>query len=196
MKQNRVLVGITGNIGSGKSTVCNIIKNKAFSVISCDEKTEEAYKIAKTQLQLTFGKEIYDGESVDKKKLAQIVFNNNELRKKLNDILHPVILEIIKMEVNRFNGAVFVEVPLLFEAGFQSFFDEIWLVISSKSKIIDRVKLRDDISKEDVEKRINSQISDNEKIEKANVVIRNDSSLDKLEQDVNEEIVKLLTRYS
>lgn len=194
MKQNRFLVGITGNIGSGKSTVCSLIEKYGYPVISCDAKTEEAYKIAKEKLMSVFGEDIYDNDVVNRKALSKIVFNDLDKRQALNAIMHPIILNLIMNEADKYNGIVFVEVPLLFEIGFQPLFKEIWLIMSEKNEVISRIEKRDKITNEDAQKRIMAQIPDEKKVDDSHIIIHNNGSIDELSTIVAVEIEKLRER--
>ena len=141
-----MLVAITGTIGSGKSTVTDILRKKGKNVISCDEinaklLTESSYieKIASE-----FPTCVKDGR-IDKKILSDIVFTDENQRKKLNAIAHPAIFERVVNEAKLLKGDVFVEVPLLAESGQDKYFDSIWVITCDETRQLNRIVERDKI---------------------------------------------------
>ena len=186
-------IAITGGIGSGKSTVLTILKEKGYPVFSCDE----IYKKVITdkeyirQVGLIFPGVIKNGE-IDRKILAEIVFSDDENRKKLEAIAHPLIMSEVNKEISLLNNDIsFVEVPLLFEGGYISFFDGIIVVKRNKDLRIEAVRKRDNLEKNAIEKRISSQfdydsvknecILKNKKIK----IIMNDSSIEDLNKQID-----------
>lgn len=159
MRQNNIRVAITGGIGSGKTTVAKIINEQGYKVISCDEVYEELLcdRAFTDKLLNCFGTEIFYKGKVDKKKLAEIVFSDNDKLVKLNGLTHPAIMaEVMKRTEN--TALSFCEVPLLFENGFEKFFDEIIVVMRNERERVKSVVKRDSISEKDVYKRINAQL--------------------------------------
>ena len=186
-------IAITGGIGSGKSTVLTILKEKGYPVFSCDE----IYKKVITdkeyirQVGLIFPEVIKNGK-IDRKILAEIVFSDDENRKKLEAIAHPLIMSEVNKEISLLNNDIsFVEVPLLFEGGYISFFDGIIVVKRNKDLRIEAVRKRDNLEKNAIEKRISSQfdydsvknecILKNKKIK----IIMNDSSIEALNKQID-----------
>ena len=152
-------VAITGGIGSGKSTVCQYLKETGVPVFSCDEISKQLFEEPKYQKELLqlFPASETNG-MVDRKKLATIVFSNSEQLKRLNAFSHEKIMEKLFCEMDATKASVsFAEVPLLFEGGYEIQFDCIIVVERSLEARIAAVCLRDGIEKDDVLKRIDSQ---------------------------------------
>ncbi len=188
MRQNKINVAITGGIGSGKSTVAEIIKETGYPVFSCDE------TYAKLLRSSDFIKEIgeeFDGVvtekgELDRAKLSSIVFNDKVMLEKLNRITHPAIYkEMFSMAENEDKNCFF-EVPLLFEDNSEVLFDKIIVVLRDKAKRIDAVKRRDNLSDKQIKERIKSQI-DYDNIDFAKYyVIHNNGDLYALKQRTKE----------
>ncbi len=181
-------IAITGNIASGKSQVEKFIA-KRFPVYDTD-------KIAHAILNnLTdfYGQDVFTNGHIDRKKLGNIVFNNPELKQELENIIHPQvkskIMEIFENHKNE--KAIFISVPLLFEAGFENIFDRIILVTADENLRLSRLMQRNNLSKKEAESRINSQLPDEIKKKKANYIITNNSSLSDLEKQTNLILSKL-----
>jgi len=190
MTQNNHLIAITGNIGSGKSTVLKTVNELGLPTLSLDEFTEKAYELQKENLINAFGQEIIKDGKVDRKTLAKIVFGDSVKRKLLNELIHPVIFELAFCEAKK-HPVCFVEVPLLFESGYAAKFDEVWLVIAPKSTLEKRVLSRDNMSKDEFEKRLNAQIADESKLSLAHYVIKNDGTI----EDLKKQTTLLLKRF-
>lgn len=192
-----VVIGITGSIGSGKSTVANIIAEKGYKVISSDENAKVIMNsnievIAK--IKSTFGCDFYNNDgSINKPFIMAKIFGYNEAtnsnREKLNQIVHPVVIEKMISEIELLMKAgekiVFVESALMFETGLFEGFDYIVTVNTNKAILIKRVMDRNNLSADDVERRLKAQISQEEKKKYADFVIENSGSLESLEQSVN-----------
>lgn len=185
-----MIIGITGGIGSGKSTVSRILRNKGFYFVDLDSISHDVIQNPKIKKQLleNFGNEIFDKEEVLRKKLGEIVFKDKKKLEKLNSIMHPEILKEMRKKIKEIKKVVvFVEIQLLFEVGWESEFDLILLIWSKKNIQIKRILERDGRSKDEAINIINSQISMDEKRKKSDYVIENnDDNLEKLENKVNE----------
>ncbi len=188
------LIAITGGIGSGKTSVCKIIKSLGYKVFSADETYSELLN------DKSFVKTIYDALDIksnnyvfDRKLVANKVFNDNNCLKKLNDITHPLIMKKMLENSKKESGVIFNEVPLLFESGYQNHYDGIIVVKRSLEDRVNSVTKRDGISKNDVLARINNQFDYENKLNIEHTLIVNDGSLDKLTSSVKvvlEKIVK------
>lgn len=177
MKQNNIKIAITGGIGSGKSTVANIIASEGYPVFSCDEIYSELLLDGKFLLEIekNFPGSVKDGR-LDRNKLSAEVFKDEEKLKKLNALTHGKILSAAfkKTEGERLS---FLEVPLLFENGFESRFDKVIVVLRDYENRISSVTVRDGISREEVINRIKRQF-DYDKYDFAKYyVIHNNSNL-------------------
>ena len=149
MKQNSLKFAITGGIGSGKSTVAEIIKRKGYAVFSCDEIYKELLLDAefKAKLSLNFDGIINADGSLDRSKLSEIVFNDKSALKRLNALTHPAIIEEV-FKKSSGQKISFTEVPVLFESGLEKYFDGIIVVLRDMDKRIDAVSARDKIDRE------------------------------------------------
>jgi dephospho-CoA kinase len=172
-------IGITGGIGSGKSYVSLIIKSMGFPVYHSDENAKllmESNPVIKEGLQLLFGESIYEKGELNKKKLAELIFESPELREKVNGLVHPIVrADFAQWATNQSQEIVFNEAAILFETGAHTNFDATILVIAPEAIRIDRVMKRENCSEELVLKRIHSQWSDEQKSGLANFQIINDS---------------------
>ena len=186
-------VAITGGIGSGKSKVLSIIQNADYPVFSCDEIYKKVIVDEKyiKKIAEIFPTAVIDGK-IDRKILGEMVFSDDENRKKLDAIAHPLIMQRLVEEMSLVKSNIaFAEVPLLFEGGFQSFFDGIIVVKRDKQLRIDGIEIRDNLDKKSIEDRISAQFdydcADNQAIlEKNNVkFILNNGSVDELKEQVN-----------
>lgn len=187
MKNAQKIIAITGNIGSGKSTVMGMLENRGYKTVSADKCTEGAYKIAKPQLQTAFGDEILTNGEINRKKLGTIAFASPENLAKLNSIMHPVIFQMI-FDTAKGEKVCFCEVPLLFESGMQNYFESVWIVTASTQNKIDRAATRDSVSKEEIEKRLSFQKTNAEKTEKVHIIIENNGDIANLETQLEKAI--------
>jgi dephospho-CoA kinase len=179
------LVGVTGGIGSGKSTVCSLFSELGRAVISADKIAGQLANQddnIKKQISKTFGEEVYlKNGLLDRKKVAKIVFQKDSLRKKLNAIVHPQVFRAIDRQVQQLSHAqrspyVIIEAALIYEAGMDSRLDFTIVVDAGAESRIKRVIKRDGCSRKDVLDRMRSQMSVEKKLRKADFVIGNERS--------------------
>lgn len=173
-----IKVAITGNIASGKSTVEEYIK-QTYPVIDTDKIAHNLLEKKQDLIKKTFSNfDILENDKISRKKLAEIVFSDNTQKQKLENILHPEIKkEIIKFfEQNSSSNFAFVSVPLLFEAHFENLFDKIIFIYANDNLRLERLIKRNNLSKDEAIKRINAQISQEEKIAKCDFVIKNEKN--------------------
>ena len=183
-----MIIGLTGGIASGKSTVSKYLAEKGFKVYDADKiaKDISEKKSVQEEIILTFGNKILDeNRNIDRKKLKEIVFENKEKLKQLNAIIHPKVIDFYrKLKEKNTDETIIFDVPLLFESGIDKFCDKILVVISDYDVQLNRIVERDNIDKELASKIIKSQISNEERIKKADIVIENNTSLEELYEKV------------
>ena len=182
------VIGITGGIASGKSTVAQFLGELGAVVIDADKVGHEVLRSdtgVKQEVVAAFGKGVLTPDGgISRKRLGRMVFTNPESLPKLNMIMHPRIAALVKarLEGYRKDGArvVVVEAPLLLEAGWVSLVDEVWVTVASEATVLERLRGRARFSEAEALKRIRSQMSAAERVGRASVVIDTDCSLDEL----------------
>ena len=172
-----MIIGLTGGIGSGKSTVAKLFEIIGCPVFYSDEVAKEIYfdKTVKPQIIELLGQEAYLSETeIDKKFIGSKIFSDTNLLHKLNSILHPAVIERFKKFTKNHNGKLIIkETALLFEAKLEAQVDKIILVAANDELRIHRVMQRDGLSKEEVLSKISAQLPQAEKIAKSDFVIYN-----------------------
>lgn len=194
-----MILGITGGIGTGKSSVLKILQGFGIETISADcfakhlsEKGSPAYK----QIVELFGVSILKDGEIDRSALGKIVFNDEKARKKLESILHPEIIAVIQERIdsfkknNSFNKIYAVEVPLLYESGMQDIFDKILVVSAELDKQMSRLK-KAGLSEKDAMSRISAQMPLEKKCILADIVVENNGSIIALKEKIEEILNKL-----
>ena len=185
-------VGLTGGIGTGKSLVSAIMGDCGAHLIDADLLGHEAYNIGTNglhQVVKVFGDHILatDG-SIDRGSLGRIVFRDRAEMVRLNNVLHPIIYEILKDKVRQVqedgSAVVVVEAAVLIEAQWQSLFDQVWVVKSDEETVIKRLLGRNGFDRNEACKRIVSQMSESERLAYADVIIDNNGTLEELEMSV------------
>jgi len=186
------VIGLTGGIGSGKSTVSQFLAELGAVITDADRVGHEAFK-PDTELWrevvAAFGRQILTPSGdIDRKKLGEIVFDNAELLRRLNQIMHPRMYDMVKVQLEEYRRqgveVVVLEAPLLLEAGWTSLVDEVWITVASESTVLRRLQEKVGLSKEDSLARIHSQLPSEERIKCADVVINTDCSLDEVKATV------------
>lgn len=196
MTQNNLKIAITGGIGSGKSAVADIIVGQGYNVLSCDKIYSELLSDKNFILKLSdeFGDILTTEGELDRKKLSAIVFSDRVKLLKLNSLTHPEIMRRA-LEKMKGKGIWFCEVPLLFENGFEKYFDNVIVVLREKSARIASVAERDKITQEEIEKRVNSQFDyDNSTFEEY-YVIHNNLNFEDLIKQTKKIIQKIQKDY-
>lgn len=194
-----VVIGLTGGIATGKSTVAEIIKQFGIDVISSDDLVHHLMKQGQPvyqQIILEFGEKIIDKSgNIDRKLLGEIVFADAELRRKLEAIVHPAVIQDIqrKIEAHRLIGTKLfvIEVPLLFEAGLKKMFDLIWVVSTTREQQMGRLQERNHLTELEAENRISAQLPLKLKEEKADAVIFNQQDTEYLKRRLKELLMNL-----
>ncbi|MDO4794282.1 MAG: dephospho-CoA kinase [Filifactor alocis] len=188
-------IGLTGSIGAGKSTVSSYLKKRGYIVLDADQIVHNLYEQNSfcEMLGKEFGREFLDEEGfIDRRRLSRAVFEDEVMRRRLNDLVHPLVIHRLFEEASRFKEEkVIYDVPLLFETKMDLYMDAIIVIVSEEELSKKRVQLRDNRSRQEVDKIFDRQIAQEIKIQKADFVIFNDSSLEELFQKVDEVLPKL-----
>lgn len=191
------IIGLTGGIGSGKTTIANYFKSLGIPVYIADDEAKKIMQLPDiiASLKESFGDEIFNNNILNTEKLANIVFNNPESLNALNKIVHPAVKKHFELWLLSHKNAPFIikEAAILFESGSYKYCDKIITVNSPLETRIKRVMERDKVTREDVLKRINNQWSDEQRISKSDFIIKN-TSLEDTKKQVNE-IFNLLINH-
>lgn len=188
------IVGITGSLGSGKTTVARLLQQRGAKVIDADRQAH-ALLLPKgkcfQKVVRVFGQGIVSRGYIDRRKLADIVFRQPGALKKLCDITHPVIAQQIKAEVSRYrqkrtHRLLVLDVPLLFEVGLERICDYVVVVRSSVKTQIARLQKRNHFTQSEIVRRIKAQMPIAVKVARADFVIHNQGSLEKTRKQVEE----------
>jgi dephospho-coA kinase len=205
-----MIIGLTGGIGTGKSTVAQIFREKGIPVVDTDIISREVinYPEVVNRLVEEFGKEILEEEAerqkkskerrISRNKLGQIVFKDEKKVSILNSIMHPLILKKMKEEtesLKKDNKIVVVDVPLLFEISLEKEFDIVLLIYANRKTQIKRIIKRDNRTEKEAVNIINSQIDIEKKKEKSDYIISNNRNLKRLRRKV-EKFLESLKNYS
>jgi dephospho-CoA kinase len=183
------VIGLTGGIASGKSTATRFFRDRGSPVIDADVLGHRTYEPGTDTFQAvaeTFGGDVVapDG-SIDRKALGAKVFGKPDELKKLTDIVWPGIRKLASSELGEFetagNAIVMLEAAVLFEAGWQDLCDEIWVVVVDPEIAVERLATRNGLDPAAARARINSQLSNAERIAQADVVVQNNSTLEALD---------------
>ncbi len=181
-------IAITGGIGSGKSMAASLIEGMGYPVFSCDEIYKKVLRSADyiQKIKEYFPAALSGGE-IDRKKLAEIVFCDEEKRGTLNRLAHPLVMKNLKTKMEACKGElIFAEVPLLFEGNFEGEFDEILVIERDLASRIRSVQIRDGLDSNDVQKRIRAQFDYHSEEGQARMknchtrIIENDGSVERL----------------
>ena len=187
------VIGLTGGISSGKSTVSRFLGELGAVIIDADRVGHDALKDPGIRQEIVdaFGEQVLGADGhIDRSKLGKMVFNAPEALKLLNGIMHTRMHDIIKALLEDYRGqgagVVVLEAPLLVEAGWTSSVDEVWVTVSPESAVLKRLGERSGLSEAETLARIRSQISSDARVKHADVIIDNDGSLGELKTKVKE----------
>ena len=186
------VIGLTGGIGSGKSTVSQFLAELGAVIIDADKIGHEAFKPDTEvwhEVLAAFGKQIVTPNgAIDREKLGTIVFGSSEARARLNQIMHPPMYDLVKAQLEEYQrqgaGVVVVEAPLLLEAGWTSLADEVWVTTASEATVLKRLRERTGLSEPESLARIRSQLPAEKRLRHADVVIDTDCDLGELKAKV------------
>lgn len=190
-------IAITGGIGSGKTYASLALRKAGYTVFSCDEIANEIYQdesfLQELKSLFPFAVNGKTKLSADKKMIAEQVFSDKDKRQKLENLLHPLIMKKIMEEADRIEGLVFAEVPLLFEGNYQNCFDKVIVIMRSKEERINSVKLRSNLSEEQILERIACQI-DYDLLDTKNYIVINNKK-NTFENEVLSEVKNLEKKF-
>ena len=189
-----IIIGVTGNIGSGKSTVCRILNRLGAVVIEADKLGHQTYRPNSSTWQEiidNFGQAIVGADNeIDRQKLGQLVFSSPSSLAILNKIVHPQIRKTAQKEIGSYRRqkvkTVAFEASLLIEAGWKDLVDTVWLVVSSEEKVIQRLSEYEGNTKASILSRLKTQMPVQEKKEYADEIIYNNGNLNQLEARIEE----------
>jgi len=188
-----ITVGLTGGIGTGKSEVSRILAQLGTRILNADH---IANQITQTdinviqQIKLYFGEHIYTPEGcIKRKELGRLVFSNPDALHRLNHIVHPKMLEKIRVEIRQHQATnpqqlLVVEMAILFETGIEKEFDLVIVVSTPIETVIQRLMKRDKLPQNEIIQRIQSQLTQVEKEKRADIVIHNDGNLEALRDEI------------
>lgn len=193
---NKKIIGLTGGIGSGKTTVAKFIQEMGFPVYFSDDRAKEIVnddEVLKNNIKELLGEEAYDESGrYDRKYVADLVFNNEELLKQLNGLIHPAVkLDFENWVASQKTEFVFKETALLFELNLNESCYKSVLVTADDNIRIKRVMDRDQKTYREIEAIIDKQMPEKDKIKRANFVIYNNDGIDELKAATEKMMVKL-----
>lgn len=189
---------LTGGIGTGKSTVCNILKLYGFSIIDADKIANYILQKEKDSIIKLFGKKYIKDNSVDKKALARLIFKNKDAKQKLENLMHPLIKKKIieeSLKLEKHKVPYIIDIPLFFETKNYPI-KRVAVVYAPKELQIQRVVNRDKLSYEEAIDRIESQLSIEKKKEKATYLIDNSKDLKNLQKEIDKFVEKVKDEFS
>jgi dephospho-CoA kinase len=183
-------IGITGGIGTGKTTVCKIFETFSIPVFHADEESKKILMEdpgVHDKLKKIFGDEIFTNSIPDRKKIADIVFNDKEKLEQLNSILHPATIRKSEEWFSELNDVPYAikEAALIFEIGAEKFLDKVIVVSAPEALSIERIMKRDHATEKEVRSRIKNQMEQKLKEDKADFIIVNDDSQPLIPQVMN-----------
>lgn len=192
------LIGLTGGIASGKSTVSSYLKKRGYAVLDADQLVHDLQAVGGRLYQVLveyFGKEILqEDQTLDRAKLGQLIFSDPEqlaLSSRLQDQIIREELEKAVADLSLTADLIFLDIPLLFEKDYADWCQEIWLVFVSENIQLERLMVRNDLTQEDAKKRLAAQLPLAEKLAKSQVVINNEGSLRATFTQVDQALKKL-----
>ena len=192
------IVGLTGGISSGKSTVSSYLKQLKIPVIDADEvarKVVEPNSQGAIEIRKTFGNDVFEEDgSLNRQKLGALIFSNTENRKKLDELLQPLIkimiLDEIEEQRQKGENMIVLDLPLLFEKHYEKLCEEIIVVYVPRELQLERLMRRNQYTKQEALSRIDSQLSIEEKRKRATVLLDNQGTIQQLYQQVEQWLVE------
>jgi dephospho-CoA kinase len=188
-KQVKIVLGITGNIGSGKSTVARMFKTKDAFLINADLYARRLLNRDRGIYQKiikSFGRTILERNKISRERLAKLVFADNSRLSRLNKILHPVLIREIKSKIrNSGKSLIIVDAALILETGLEKVIDKLVVVNAGKSRSIERKSKNKRFTRQDILSRMKSQIPQSEKLRFADFIIDNSGNIGKTRKQVS-----------
>lgn len=189
-------IAITGSMGSGKSTVAQLIREMGYHVKDADQIAKEHLEsdCVKSALLKRYGQRILTCDNtIDKTYLASRIFNYPAEKRQLEDLIYPFVYAELTARTN--DKIEFSEVPLLFESNGEHYFDEVWVVISDEDKMIERLKKNRNYTDEMIQERLQHQMSQHDKALLADIIIENNSDMDNLKKQINTQLDRIMEHY-
>ncbi len=188
-------IAITGGIGSGKSTAVSMLKELGYKTLSSDEIVWELYKTRRVKklLKNTFPTAVNGifKLTINKAELTRVAFSTKENHKKLTELITPLVMKEIDRKTKNLNGVIFVEVPLLFECGYQNLFDGVWVITRPIEARIASVKTRSNLTEERILERVSSQVDYDNMDLSSYTIIENDKGERELKRKIQEKLTEL-----
>lgn len=189
-----ISIAIVGNIASGKSTVENVLRKKGYKVFDSDIIAHEVLDDWSEKILEAFKDyDILENGRISRQKLGALVFDDKNLKEKLENIVHPEIKDRLKkiFEENKLEKYIFVSIPLLFEVGWRNLFDKILFIYTEDKIRLNRLMQRNNFTKDEALARIKSQLPQEEKVKVSDFIINNNHSIDVLQKYIERFIIQL-----
>jgi dephospho-CoA kinase len=186
-----VTLGVTGGLGAGKSTACQRFKENGAVIFDADSVAKEILQTTQEvqdRIAEEFGTDVVKDGRVDTRKLASQAFSNEENQSILNNIVHPYVIEAFEKrrdELEKKVGLLVVDAPLIFESGFDSHLDHTLLIFASLKMRIARALRRGNLTREEILRRMDLQMPEEDKRDLASFVIENNGSIEELNQEID-----------
>ncbi|WP_270737408.1 dephospho-CoA kinase [Streptococcus anginosus] len=192
------IIGITGGIASGKSTVTNYLRQKGYQVIDADQVVHELQvkggKLYQALVSWLGSAILNEAGELDRPKLSQLIFSSQENLAKSSQLQNDIIREELanrRDQLAKTEETFFMDIPLLFEQDYADWFDEVWLVYVNPETQIKRLKARNGYSQEEAQQRLASQMKLEDKVPYADFVIKNDGNLEELIEQIDKKLRRL-----
>lgn len=190
-------IGLTGVMGAGKSSVIRLLKQQHIAVLDCDEINRELLKkgnLGYEAIVNAFSTALLNQDGfLDTKKMSDLIFSDKEKKLQAEALLHPLIQKKIESYCESCSDKIVViEVPLLFEVQWESFFDEVWVVACDQKLLLERLSQFRNVEHTEALRRMKHQLSQAEKCAKADVILYNNSSMEFLNQQLLKELKRIL----